>query len=86
MPTLSQRIRRLEKSLGAELFTRQGRTVRLTHAGNSLFPFAQKILHQSKQAAAQVRHLTIDIRGPLRVGVIPTILPYLIAPHLPKFL
>ena len=85
-PTLSQQIRRLEQSLGAELFTRQGRAVRLTHAGNSLFPFAQEILHQSKQAAAQVRHLTIDIRGPLRVGVIPTILPYMIAPHLPEFL
>ena len=85
-PTLSQQIRRLEQSLGAELFARQGRAVRLTHAGNSLYPFAQEILHQSKQAAAQVRHLTTDIRGPLRVGVIPTILPYLIAPHLPEFL
>jgi LysR family hydrogen peroxide-inducible transcriptional activator len=84
-PTLSQQIKRLEQSLGAELFTRQGRAVRLTHAGNSLYPFAQEILHQSKQAAAQVRHLTIDIRGPLRVGVIPTILPYMIAPHLPEF-
>ncbi|MDQ2843344.1 MAG: LysR family transcriptional regulator [Acidobacteriota bacterium] len=85
-PTLSQQIRRLEQSLGAELFTRQGRAVRLTHAGNSLYPFAQEILHQSKQAAAQVRQLATDIRGPLRVGVIPTILPYLIAPHLPEFL
>jgi LysR family hydrogen peroxide-inducible transcriptional activator len=85
-PTLSQQIRRLEQSLGAELFARQGRAVRLTHAGNSLYPFAQEILHQSKQAAAQVRHLTTDIRGALRVGVIPTILPYLVAPHLPEFL
>lgn len=85
-PTLSQQIRRLEQSLGAELFTRQGRAVRLTHAGNSLFPFAQEILQQSKQAAAKVRHSVTDIRGPLRVGVIPTILPYLIAPHLPDFL
>lgn len=85
-PTLSQQIRRLEQSLGAELFARQGRSVRLTHAGNSLYPFAQEILLQSKQAAAQVRQLSTDIRGPLRVGVIPTILPYLIAPHLPEFL
>jgi LysR family hydrogen peroxide-inducible transcriptional activator len=85
-PTLSQQIRRLEQSLGAELFTRQGRAVRLTQAGNSLYPFAQQILQQSRQAAAQVRHLSTDIRGPLRVGVIPTILPYLIAPRLPQFL
>jgi LysR family hydrogen peroxide-inducible transcriptional activator len=85
-PTLSQQIQRLEQSLGAELFTRQGRAVRLTHAGNSLYPFALEILHQSRQAASQVRHLTTEIRGPLRVGVIPTILPYLVAPNLPDFL
>lgn len=84
-PTLSQQIQRLEQSLGAELFTRQGRAVRLTHAGNSLYPYAQVILQQSRAAAAQVRQLTTDIRGPLRIGVIPTILPYLIAPHLPAF-
>jgi LysR family hydrogen peroxide-inducible transcriptional activator len=85
-PTLSQQVRRLEQSLGAELFTRQGRAVRLTHAGHSLYPFAQVILQQSRQAAAQVRQLSTDIRGPLRIGVIPTILPYLIAPNLPRFL
>ena len=84
-PTLSQQVRRLEQSLGAELFARQGRAVRLTHAGNSLYPFAQEILNQSKKAAAEVRHLTTDIRGPLRIGVIPTILPYLVAPRLPEF-
>jgi LysR family hydrogen peroxide-inducible transcriptional activator len=84
-PTLSQQIRRLEQSLGAELFARQGRAVRLTHAGNSLFPHAQEILLQSRQATSAVRHTTTDIRGPLRIGVIPTILPYLIAPRLPDF-
>jgi LysR family hydrogen peroxide-inducible transcriptional activator len=84
-PTLSQQIRRLEESLGAELFARQGRSVRLTHAGNSLYPFAQEILLQARKATAQVRHLETDVRGPLRVGVIPTILPYLIAPHLGEF-
>jgi LysR family hydrogen peroxide-inducible transcriptional activator len=84
-PTLSQQVQRLEHSLNAELFTRQGRAVRLTHAGNILYPFAQEILKQSKTAVAQVRHLETDIRGPLRVGVIPTVLPYLVAPHLPDF-
>ena len=84
-PSLSQQIRRLEDSIGAELFVRQSRTVRLTHAGEQLYPYAQEILKQAKLATAQVRHLETDIRGPLRVGVIPTVLPYLIAPHLPDF-
>ncbi len=84
-PSLSQQIRRLEKSLDAELFVRLGRTVRLTHAGSVFFPYAQHILSQSKRAAAKVRHLGTEAQGPLRVGVISTVLPYLIAPHLPDF-
>lgn len=84
-PTLSQQIRRLEQSIGAELFERQGRTLRLTQAGTVFYPAAQEILANTKRAAAQVRQLETDIRGPLRVGVIPTILPYLIAPNLPAF-
>jgi LysR family transcriptional regulator, hydrogen peroxide-inducible genes activator len=84
-PSLSQQIRRLEQSMGADLFVRQSRTIRLTHAGTVLYPYAQEILRQSKRASAQVRQLETDIRGPLRIGVIPTVLPYLIAPHLPEF-
>jgi LysR family hydrogen peroxide-inducible transcriptional activator len=84
-PTLSLQIRRLERSVGAELFVRLGRSVRLTHAGEIVYPHAQEILSRSKQAASQVRQLEAGIRGPLRVGAIPTVLPYLIAPHLPGF-
>lgn len=84
-PTLSQQIRRLETSLGAELFERQGRSLRLTQAGTVFYPAAQEILQNTRRATAQIRQLQTDIRGPLRVGVIPTILPYLIAPNLPAF-
>lgn len=84
-PSLSQQIRRLEESVGAELFVRQSRTTRLTHAGTVLYPYAQEILQNAKRASAQIRQLETDIRGPLRVGVIPTVLPYLIAPRLPEF-
>lgn len=84
-PTLSQQIRKLETSVGATLFERQGRTLRLTQAGTVFYPAAQEILSSTKRAEAQVRQLETDIRGPLRVGVIPTILPYLIAPRLPSF-
>jgi LysR family hydrogen peroxide-inducible transcriptional activator len=84
-PSLSQQIRRLEQSVGARLLVRLGRTVRLTHAGTVFYPHALEILNRSKKAAAQVRQLEGDIRGPLRVGVIPTVLPYLLAPHLSEF-
>lgn len=84
-PSLSQQIRRLEGSVGSELFIRLGRSVRLTHAGTVLYPYARDILNQAKRASSQVRQLETEIKGPLRVGVIPTVLPYLIAPHLPEF-
>lgn len=84
-PSLSQQIHRLEQSVGAPLFVRLGRSVRLTHAGAIFYPHALEILNRSKKAAAQVRQLEEGIRGPLRVGIIPTVLPYLIAPHLSEF-
>jgi LysR family hydrogen peroxide-inducible transcriptional activator len=84
-PSLSDQIRRLEKSVGSELFVRLGRTVRLTHAGTTLYPYARDILHQAKRASIEVRQLETEVKGPLRVGVIPTVLPYLIAPNLRSF-
>ena len=84
-PTLSLQIRRLEKSVGSILFVRLARSVRLTHAGEIFYSHAKEILSRSKLAESQVRQLEEGIRGPLRIGVIPTVLPYMLAPHLPEF-
>jgi LysR family hydrogen peroxide-inducible transcriptional activator len=84
-PTLSLQIRRLEKSVGSTLFVRLARSVRLTHAGEIFYSHAKEILSRSKLAESQVRQLEDGIRGPLRIGAIPTVLPYLLAPHLPEF-
>jgi LysR family hydrogen peroxide-inducible transcriptional activator len=84
-PTLSLQIRRLEKSIGSILFVRLGRSVRLTHSGEIFYVHAKDILSRSKLAETQVRQLEDGICGPLRVGVIPTVLPYLIGPHLQEF-
>jgi LysR family hydrogen peroxide-inducible transcriptional activator len=84
-PTLSLQIRRLEKSIGAALFSRLGRSVRLTPSGEILLLHAKEILSRSKLAENQVRQVQDGIGGRLRVGVIPTVLPYFLAPHLPQF-
>ena len=84
-PTLSLQIRRLEKSVGSTLFVRLARSVRLTHAGEIFYSHAKEILSRSKLAESQVRQLEDGTRGPLRIGVIPTVLPYMLAPHLPEF-
>lgn len=77
-PSLSQQIHKLEEELGQKLFERLGRGVRLTNAGRSFYERAVSIL----SAVAAARDSVLDPRsleqGPIRIGAIPTIAPYLL--------
>lgn len=84
-PSLSQQIGRLEKKIGSPLFVRMGRVVRLTPYGEALLPRALEILNDISQAELSLAGLQKGIRGVLRVGVIPTIMPYWIAPRILEF-
>ena len=59
-PALSQQIGKLEKELGQPLFERQGRSIRLTPAGQLLQTRAEKILGLVEDAK---RHITDDALG-----------------------
>src|SRR6266568_2507394 len=85
-PSLSQQIRVLEKQIGTPLFERLGRSIRLTTFGEALRHRALDILQQVAQAESSLASLQQGVRGRLRIGVIPTIMPYLIAPRIGKFL
>jgi LysR family hydrogen peroxide-inducible transcriptional activator len=85
-PSLSQQIRRLESKIGNPLFERLGRSVRLTAYGEALRQPALDILQQVAEAQSSLASLQKGVRGKLRVGVIPTIMPYLIAPRIQEFL
>jgi LysR family transcriptional regulator, hydrogen peroxide-inducible genes activator len=85
-PSLSQQIQTLEKKIGMPLFERMGRSVRLTAFGEALREPALSILQQVAMAENSLANLREGVRGRLRVGVIPTILPYLIAPRIAEFL
>jgi LysR family hydrogen peroxide-inducible transcriptional activator len=76
-PSLSQQVLKLEEDLGAKLFDRLGRSVRLTEAGRAFLPHAREILSQMDAARASVAGQRADLRGSVAVGVIPTIAPYL---------
>ena len=60
--------------------------MRLTPFGEALREPALGILQQVAMAENSLANLRDGVRGKLRVGVIPTILPYLIAPHISEFL
>jgi LysR family transcriptional regulator, hydrogen peroxide-inducible genes activator len=84
-PSLSQQIKRLEKDLGTTLFERLGRSVRLTSSGEGLYQMALGILQQVAEAESRIAALNEGYDS-LRVGVIPTIMPYFIARKIGDFL
>jgi LysR family hydrogen peroxide-inducible transcriptional activator len=84
-PSLSQQIRKLEDELGARLFDRLGRTVRLTELGRGFLPRARAILRDLEAARSDVVERKASISGAVSVGVIPTIAPYFLPPVLATF-
>jgi LysR family hydrogen peroxide-inducible transcriptional activator len=77
-PTLSGQIKKLEDELGAPLFERTTKSVALTPLGEALLPHARRALEEA-EACVQLAHAHRDpLVGPLRLGVIPTLAPYLV--------
>ena len=70
---LSHQIARLERELGARLFDRTSRRVRLTAAGEAFLPDAQQCLDAAERGAAEVAAAVGEVRGKLTVGAIATV-------------
>jgi LysR family hydrogen peroxide-inducible transcriptional activator len=84
-PSLSQQVLKLEEDLGAKLFDRLGRSVRLTEAGRAFIPHARAVLEQMEAARLSVADKNADLRGCVAAGVIPTVAPYLIPSYTTAF-
>jgi DNA-binding transcriptional LysR family regulator len=74
-PAISRRIRQLERGLGAALFERIGRSVRLTDAGRALLPHAEAVLAAARDGERAVRDLAGRRGAPaaLRLAVVGTL-------------
>jgi DNA-binding transcriptional LysR family regulator len=70
---LSHQVARLERELGARLFDRTSRRVRLTPAGEAFLPAARQALDAAERARAEVAAATGEIRGRLAIGAISTV-------------
>lgn len=77
-------IARLEKSLGARLFQRSTRTIRLTEEGRVFYEQCRKVLDDLHDAEAMVSAATEAPRGRLRISV-PTIGYRFLVPHIAAF-
>jgi LysR family hydrogen peroxide-inducible transcriptional activator len=84
-PSLSQQILKLEDELGARLFDRLGRSVRLTELGKTFLPRARTVLRELEAARGDVVEGKEFVGGPITVGVIPTVAPYFLPPRLTAF-
>lgn len=80
-PTLSVAVRKLEEELGVSIFERGGNEVGITPVGLGIVEQAQRVLEEASNLIELARQGHDPLAGPLRVGVIHTIGPYLL-PHL----
>lgn len=71
-PPLSQQIALLEAELGAELFDRSRRAIRLTAAGTALLPEARRLLADLDATLRQVRRVADGAVGRFAVGFVPS--------------
>ena len=76
-PTLSSQIRKLEDSLGVRLLERTNKRVELTPVGRKILEHAQQALVQAREMETVAQAARDPLVGPLRLGVIPTLAPYL---------
>ncbi|ADV11455.1 hydrogen peroxide-inducible genes activator [Mesorhizobium sp. M7A.F.Ca.CA.001.09.2.1] len=77
-PAISVQIRELEETLGTELFQRGPRQVRLTNFGEEFALRVRDILRSVDELTDLARASRDRLVGRLRIGVIPTIAPYLL--------
>lgn len=84
-PSLSMLIQKLEDDLGFAIFDRSKKPIRVTSQGEKVISQARVIINETKRLV-DIGKLGIDaVSGDLRLGVIPTIAPYLIPLFIEKF-
>jgi LysR family transcriptional regulator, hydrogen peroxide-inducible genes activator len=82
--TLSAGIRELESLIGVTLVERTRRVVRFTALGDRIVEKAHRVLREAEELAAIAQASGKPLCGDLRMGVIPTIAPYLLPRLLPR--
>lgn len=77
-PTLSMQINKLEQELGVKIFDRSKQPVLPTVAGIEIIEKARKILADRNELLENIQSKKDVVKGELRIGIIPTLAPYLL--------
>jgi LysR family hydrogen peroxide-inducible transcriptional activator len=85
-PTLSMQIQKLEKEIGALIFDRSKQPVVTTEIGRQIIAQTRIVLLETSKIQEVVNSHSNIISGQLKIGIIPTVAPYLVPLFLEKFL
>jgi LysR family hydrogen peroxide-inducible transcriptional activator len=83
-PTLSAQVQQLESVLGVRIFERDRRRVLVTTAGADVVARARRVLLEAEDLLAVAARLQDPFAGTLRIGIIPTVAPYLLPEVMPR--
>ena len=83
-PTLSVAVKKVEEELGIQLFERSASEVKITETGRRIVIQAERVLMEASQIQEIAAAGKDPLAGPLRVGVIYTIGPYLLPRLIPR--
>jgi DNA-binding transcriptional LysR family regulator len=83
-PAITSRLRQLERMLGVELFQRVGRHLGLSPAGRAIEPELREALKGLQGALERVRASGSEPAGLIRIGTLPTVSNYILAPLLTR--
>ena len=84
-PTLTLQIKKLENEMGTIIFDRSKQPIAPTETGKIIISKARQILREANQLKAMVNEEKDSISGTFRIGVIPTVAPYLVPLFLNDF-
>lgn len=77
-PTLSMQIHKLEEELNVKLFDRNKHPINTTEIGEELVKQAKIILAEAAKIQEIIQHKTGQVIGTFKIGIIPTLAPYLV--------
>jgi DNA-binding transcriptional LysR family regulator len=84
-PAVTARLKSLESDLGAELFVRSARGMKLTDAGRAFLPYAQRTLGLVSEGRQVIADLREGATGELVIGAAPAVSTYLLPTILKTF-
>lgn len=85
-PTLSMQVQKLEEELDIQIFDRTKKPIQLTQIGQKIIHQARSIINEADRMSDVVDQEKGVIAGPLKLGIIPTVMPTLLPMFLNTFL